>query len=667
MPAIVHAALEVAVAAALADPAAASDPGAGDDGDLVPVPTAMFRVKSFGPGAGPWSASARALPGAPGNPTTVDVRVSDAGGRPVFEAMGCKIAWRARSAVAGGLSPAERDLIYQVDWRPVQAAGLRVSPGGVWLVLADRTERAVADALVAAMLEAGLTAFAATDASLPYKELTGVVDLRALAAGPEVLRDGLAVMHALLARTGARPRLWLVTRGAQAPGTPSGPRAAQAGLWGLGRALGCEYPEAWGGLIDLAAQPAAPRDEARLVLAALADHQLGADREAAIQGGVLAVPRLERAPAPPAEPVALRASATYLVTGGLGTLGLAWTRWLVRRGARHVVLAGRHAPGAAAREALAALASTGARVRVVQVDASSPADVTALWRRLDDGPPVAGILHAAGLTEDAALGATAWDSVARVLAPKLQGAANLAAAAAARPHPLDFFVGFSSIAALLGNRGQAGYAAANAALDAHIAELRARGVAAWSIAWGPFAANTRPEVLAAAQRRGIAALDIDAALAVFERLLAGPPGHSVVMAVDRARSEPPAGVANPALFAGWTGWSAAPPPAAAAAEPDAQDRAGDLLAQLAGATADRRLALLTDAVNTTTRGVLALDPAFELSPEQRLDQLGLDSLLAIDLVHALGEALGTTLPTTLVLDHPSVAAIARYLAKELAR
>ena len=662
MLAIWHAALEVAVAAALADPAASSDPGAGDDSDLVPVPTAMFRVKSFGPGAGPWSASARALPSAPGTPTTVDVRVSDASGRPVVEAMGCKIAWRARSAVAGGLSPAERDLVYQVDWRPVQAAGLRVSPGGVWLVLADRTERAVADALVAALLEAGLTAFAATDASLPYKELTGVVDLRALAAGPEVLRDGLAVMHALLARTGARPRLWLVTRGAQAP---SGSRAAQAGLWGLGRVLGCEYPEAWGGLIDLAAQPAAPRDEARLVLAALADHALGADREAAIQGGVLAVPRLERAPALPAEPVALRASATYLVTGGLGTLGLAWTRWLVRRGARHVVLAGRNAPGAAAREALAALASTGVRVRAVQADASSPADVAALWRRLDDGPPVAGILHAAGLTEDAALGATAWDSVARVLAPKLQGAANLAAAAAARPHPLDFFVGFSSIAALLGNRGQAGYAAANAALDAHIAELRARGVAAWSIAWGPFAANTRPEVLAAAQRRGIAALDIDAALAVFERLLAGPPGHAVVMAVDRARSEPPAGVANPALFAGWTGWSAAPPPAAA--QPGAPDRAPDLLAQLAGATADQRLALLTDAVNATTRGVLALDPAFELSPEQRLDQLGLDSLLAIDLVHALGEALGTTLPTTLVLDHPSVAAIARYLAVELAR
>ncbi|HMG54055.1 MAG TPA: beta-ketoacyl reductase, partial [Kofleriaceae bacterium] len=370
-----------------------------------------------------------------------------------------------------------------------------------------------------------------------------------------------------------------------------------------------------------------------------------------------------RAPAPPAEPVALRASASYLVTGGLGTLGLAWTRWLVRRGARHVVLAGRHPPGAKAREALAALASAGARVRVVQADVASPAEVTALWRRLDDGPPVAGVLHVAGLTEDAALGATAWDSFARVLAPKLAGAANLAAAAAAREHPLDFFVGFSSIAALLGNRGQAGYAAANAALDAQIAELRARGVPAWSIAWGPFAANTRPEVLTAAQRRGIAALEVDAALAVFERLLAGPPGHAVVMAVDRARGEPPAGVANPALFAGWTGWSAAPPPAGA--ERDASAGAADLLAQLAGATPDQRLALLTDAVNATTRGVLALDPAFALAPEQRLDELGLDSLLAIDLVQALGVALGTTLPTTLVMDHPSVAAIARYLANEL--
>ncbi|HMG57358.1 MAG TPA: type I polyketide synthase, partial [Kofleriaceae bacterium] len=278
-PAILHAALEVAIAAALSDPAAATDrgdPGALDDADLVPVPTAMFRVKSFGPGAGPWSASARAFPSAPGVPTTVDLRVSDASGRPILEAVGCKIAWRARSAVAGGLSPAERDLVYQLDWQPAPTAGQRVQPGGVWLVLADRAERAVADAVVAALLEAGVTAFAATDASLPYKELTGVIDLRALAAGPDVLRDGLAVMQALIARTGARPRLWLVTRGAQAPGAPS---AAQAGLWGLGRVLGCEHPDLWGGLIDLAAQPAAPRDEARLVLAALADHQLGADRE----------------------------------------------------------------------------------------------------------------------------------------------------------------------------------------------------------------------------------------------------------------------------------------------------------------------------------------------------------------------------------------------------
>jgi acyl transferase domain-containing protein/NADP-dependent 3-hydroxy acid dehydrogenase YdfG/acyl carrier protein len=656
-PAILHAAVEVAVAAALPDPA---DPGALHDGDLVPVPTAMFRVKSFGPGAGPWSASARAFPSAPGNPTTVDLHVSDASGRPILEAVGCKIAWRARSAVAGGLSRAERDLVYQLDWQRVPTAGQRVQPGGVWLVLADRAERAVADALVAALLEAGLTAFAATDASLPYKELTGVIDLRALAAGRDVLRDGLAVIQALLARTGARSRLWLVTRGAQAAGAPS---AAQAGLWGLGRVLGCEHPDSWGGLIDLAAEPAAPHDEARLVLAALADQHLGADREVVIRDGALAVPRLERAPALPAEPVTLRASATYLITGGLGTLGMAWMRWLVRRGARHVVLTGRHPPGAEAREALAAVAGAGARVRVVQADVARPADVTALWRRLDDGPRVAGVLHAAGLTEDAALGATAWHSFARVLAPKLQGTANLAAAAAAREHPLDFFVGFSSIAAVLGNRGQAGYAAANAALDAQIAELRAHGVAAWSIAWGPFAANARPEVLTAAQRRGIAALEVDAALAVFERLLAGPPGHAVVMAVDRARGEPPAGVANPALFAGWTGWSAAPPPARP--ERDASAGAEGLLAQLAGASPDQRLTLLTDAVNTTTRRVLALDPAFALASEQRLEELGLDSLLAIDLVHALGVALGTTLPTTLTMDHPSVAAIARYLANEL--
>ena len=696
--ALLHAALEVAVAAAL--------PEEPDEGGL-PVPSALFRLRYFGarPGDGPWTCTARAFAGAPGDPITVDLRLLDGAGRPVAEAVGLKLEWRPRQAVFGELLEHQGDMLYQIAWRPRPlAAEPPEPPPGRWIVLADRT--GLGEELAARLtqkhqvpilvrsegeprddgrgdpLDPVLRLLDEGEARAGEPRLVGIVDLRAVDVGGDgdvqaaspaedeqrrLSGGALSLVRALIDRRGRAggrliPRLWIVTRGAQAQGAgEDAPGLAGAPLWGLGRVLGSEHPDLWGGLVDL--DPSRPAAEASM----LADHLTEAEvePEAAFRDVARSVPRLARLTglSGPSEPIALRTAATYLITGGVGALGLAWARWMVRRGARHLVLVGRRPPGAETREALAALRAEGARVHVVQADISIAAEVDAIFRRIDDGmPPLAGIAHAAGVTEDAVLSNIDWESFARVLSPKVQGSTNLGASA--RGRALDFFVLFSSVAGLLGNPGQASYAAANAFQDALAQHLRARGVPALSVAWGPFAGvgMARDFVAGSKKHRGIAGVTLDDALAVFERLLPWSGAHAVAMSFDPSQlADRPPHEGHPALLADWVTTGARP------AEADAPDGGNELLQRLARSSPERRLELLIAQVDAVTRSIMDFDPAFSLSPDQRLDELGLDSLLAIDLAQALGHALGTTLPTTLALDCPTVSAIAHYLEQELGR
>ncbi len=282
------------------------------------------------------------------------------------------------------------------------------------------------------------------------------------------------------------PRLWLVTRGLQpvSPGEPAS--LAQAPLWGLGRTVGFELPHLGCTLVDL------DPDLGTAAAAEQLSRQLGvADGEdqVALRGDRRWVPRLmpfDRADAAPAGPGALRPDATYLITGGLGGLGLAVAGWMVERGARHLVLVGRSAPSAAAEAALERLRGSGAEVTFRRADVAEEAElgavVTALRERM---PPLRGVVHAAGVLDDAPIAELDSGRLARVLAPKVEGAWNLHAATAGEP--LDFFVLFSSAVSVLGSPGQGNYAAANTFLDALAHYRRRLGLPAVSIDWGPWA------------------------------------------------------------------------------------------------------------------------------------------------------------------------------------
>jgi acyl transferase domain-containing protein len=223
-----------------------------------------------------------------------------------------------------------------------------------------------------------------------------VVDVRALDLPERVQRDGLASIAGshlgglaqivtTVAASAKAPSLWIVTRGAvvAGPGADAPPLSpVQRALWGFARTVALEHPEAWGAIIDVDAGNA-QTVAARVVAELLSD---GPEDQVALRGSERYVPRLVPRPETQAAPLQLDANATYLVTGGLGALGLHAARWLVARGARHLVLASRRAPNAAATAQMAALQAAGVNVAIVAADVST----AEAWPICSQGPASSG-------------------------------------------------------------------------------------------------------------------------------------------------------------------------------------------------------------------------------------------------------------------------------------
>jgi NADPH:quinone reductase-like Zn-dependent oxidoreductase/acyl carrier protein len=347
-----------------------------------------------------------------------------------------------------------------------------------------------------------------------------------------------------------------------------------------------------------------------------------------------------------------RSEATYLITGGHGGLGLAVARWLVEKGARHLALLSRS--GASAAEAVVSeLTAKGADVRTIQADVSKESDVArALAEIRDTMPPLRGVIHAAGVLDDHLLVNLNAESFQRVLAPKALGAWNLHSLTA--DLPLDFFITFSSVASVLGSPGQANYAAANAFLDGLAHDRRSRGLPCLSINWGPWAEVGMAARSASA--RGTASrvmhpLAPTQALAALDRLFEkNGPAQAVAISVDWAllarsfNGNPP-----PALIAELLKEKAKPAAANSARESGPRLSMQELLA----APASGRHALLLDYVQRSLAAVMSLD-APELDPEESLSNLGLDSLMALELQHSLEESFGAKLPIELLMGMPTL-------------
>ncbi len=396
--------------------------------------------------------------------------------------------------------------------------------------------------------------------------------------------------------------------------------------------------------------PALPRQTFALADAAAAFRLMAQGRH---RGKLVLTPSARPAPA-----AVVRADGTYVITGGWGGLGLAVAQWLVGQGARHLVLMGRHAPSEEAQQAVRALEDAGARVLGVRGDVGQAEDVARLVaaRAAEGLPPVRGVVHAAGTLADGVVTSLTWDRFAEVLAAKVAGSWELHRQL--QHEPLDWFVLFSSSAAILGSPGQGNHAAANAFLDALAHDRRAQGLPAVSINWGSWsgigaAAARQVEARIARRWAGVGTIDPTDGLRLFGDALATGAAQIVALPIDwsifgrgDARRQP--------LLAELTGDVASP-----------TDPAGDVLRRrLEPLTRRERRRHVQIYVQEQVSRLLGIEGAAP-DPAQPLMELGLDSLMAVELRNLLTAQLGQPLPATLIFKYPTIDALADFLISDV--
>ncbi|NUO79359.1 SDR family NAD(P)-dependent oxidoreductase, partial [candidate division KSB1 bacterium] len=348
--------------------------------------------------------------------------------------------------------------------------------------------------------------------------------------------------------------------------------------------------------------------------------------------------------------------STILITGGFGALGLRVAEWLVKKGARHLLLAGRNAPKAEALAAIHKLEQAGAKIGVALGDVANELEAAFILDHIAQHnlPPLQGIVHAAGVLDDGVLVQQTWPRFAKVLAPKLKGAWNLHVLT--QDAPLDFFVLFSSIASVFNSPGQSNYAAANAFLDALAHYRRASGLPALSLNWGPWAeAGMAAEQQQRRANSGLDAIAPEQGLHALELALQKNLAQIIVAPIQWQKLL--RGEAVPRLFAAMQETTSQ----AAYAE---GATTASLLQTLQAASPKARYELLLSELHALALKTLALPAGEVIDPQKPFSAMGLDSLMAVELRNALNQALGLSLPASLLFDYPSLASLAEFLFKK---
>ncbi|MER7468044.1 SDR family NAD(P)-dependent oxidoreductase [Streptomyces sp. NPDC097981] len=579
--------------------------------------------------------------------------VADGTGHPVVRARGLAI----REASAEQIRAGERaEHLYHVEFRPARTPGDVEPAGETWALEGDA-------AIVAAAL--GAHVFPDADALLthlaeavdaPARVLVDATGNAPAADARELTASTLAILQLLL----AEPRLeqtelvWLTRSAVDAGDGVAG--LAHAALWGLLRAARAEHADRVIRLIDLGS------DRARDDLALAPALTLTDEPEIALRDGEIRTARLVRT-AKASDAPRLNPDGSVLVTGGTGELGRAVARHLVTvHGVRHLVLSSRRGPDApGAADLVAELEAAGAEsVRILAADVSDRTQAEALLAAPDR--PWTAVFHLAAVLDDGLLVSQDAERLARVWQPKAEAALHLHELT--QGLDLAAFVLFSSAAGVLGGAGQSNYAAANTFLDALAAHRRANGLPATSLSWGLWqqagqglTATLGQAELARMRRMGIGALTEQQGLAALDTALGSPHPHLVPVRLDlvtlqRRPDEVPALlralVRAPKKRVGAAGTAPS-----------------GLREQLAAQPAAERLSSLVRLVQREAAVVLGVATAEGIGAQQVLKELGIDSLMAVELRRRLSSETGVALPSTLAFDYPTPTAIAGLLLDKL--
>jgi hypothetical protein len=568
---------------------------------------------------------------------------------------------------------------YEVRWRPAGEAG--PAPTESWLVTGPdpdgvRTwvEQLDAAGIAATALPWGAGEVPATGASLLVRGAFDDDGLDPAGAATDLGTAGLELLRQHLAGPVAHPgpQVVVCSVGAATPAPPGGrtplrpAELAQGALTGLAKAVIAEHPQVRCVQVDLdpaAGEPPVPELLARAAGVAGSGHL-------AVRGGEwweagLVADRVTGA----AERTEISGAGTYLVTGGFGALGGEVAQWLVDQGARTLLLAGRRLPGDA--PLLDKLRTAEVRVETVAVDVADPGALTILEDRLAGMPPLRGIVHAAGIRDDAALENLDPARVRRVLDPKVRGG-WLVHLLAERQEP-ELVVLFSSLASVTGSAGQANYVLANTFLDGLAAYRRQHGMPALSIGWGPWAGGGMAAELADTMARsGLRPLAAGEALDALAEVLSRPTAHAAVAAVDWSRyAAAGAGRLAYSLLEGLVGAATpvtpgnpSPGPGVAALPPPAE------LADAVLADPDRVRGLIGAYVSDRVGMLLGWSRAqrAEIRPtlgQLRLSELGIDSLMAVQLRNQFLGELATDFPPQFLLGDHTVRDVVERAVQQL--
>jgi phthiocerol/phenolphthiocerol synthesis type-I polyketide synthase D len=639
-----------------------------ESSEVTYLPVAMESIRVFGDVGRRARCRAELVSIAEGGGDAVgQVMLMDDSGTPIAQVTGVYLRRVQRRTVP---LPLSRKL-FRASWEEtsVPSGG---EPEGSWLVLTDGPDSAAAEFAVGFLSpkrrvitadlnnESEVQNAFADFAGEPAMPPAGVVFLAADRPDSEDLEAGLAHARELIwslaaaARTitggwhGKSPRLWLVSRGGLVvdAGRPESGDPAVGSLRGVVRVLAYEHPGLRTSLLDLDPQDTAATALVRELASPSADDVV------AWRGGRRFVERLNRAAEPERGPdTVVRADGSYIVTGGLGGIGLKVATWLVEAGAGRVVLNGRSAPSEATQAALTGLGDR-ADIVVELGDIAEPGVAEGLVAAAEQtGVALRGVIHSAAVLDDQLVAGLTEESLAAIWAPKAAGALRLHQATTDRR--LDWWVGFSSMASMLGSPGQLAYASANAWLDALVQWRRAAGLPATAINWGQWADVGLAKALTFSVLDPMAPAE---GLEALEAVLAGNLAKVGVarLRLDRAVDAFPE-IRELGYFANLAG------------EVDVEDvdddwAGPDALRQLDASEAER---VITARLRRRISAVMGFSADGAIEIDQPLTELGMDSLMAIRMRNTVRADFGVEPPVALILQGATLADLAVDLIRQL--
>jgi acyl transferase domain-containing protein/acyl carrier protein len=447
-------------------------------------------------------------------------------------------------------------------------------------------------------------------------------------------------------------RLTVLTQRAVAAGDAEDPDLALAPVCGLVRSAHSEHPDRFA-LIDLDGSAASTQ------VLATGSLPLGDEPHLALREGAALAPRLVRAKASDESSGAspIDPDSTVLITGGTGALGALVARHLAaEHGARHLLLASRSGEEAdGAGELQAELEALGCEARLEACDVADREQLAELLGSISSAHPLGAVIHAARVLDDGVLEALDGERVERVMRPKSDAAWYLHELT--KDLDLSQFLLFSSVSAICGNPAQANYAAASSFLDALAAHRRAEGLSGASLAWSNWASGDGggDPGLAPLARLGFTPLSSEQVLELFDSARASGESQPSLVELDRSRlrSQAEAGALQP-ILRGLAGGAV-------------RRRRGSasLARRLAGMPRDERKATMLELVRSHAATALGHGSAQDVEPTRAFQELGFDSLGAVELRNSLSVATGLRLPPTLVFDYPSATTLAEFLRREL--